>query len=195
MRYMFLTVALVAVTALGALAAPQQGTLETGLGGNIHLSPEPTQISAQMHLLYYLNQVLGVGPYWTVQWMGEYESESVTTKPAIHYGLGAMAKFYLPVVMAQGKISPYVAAGFGMKSIFKEYKTSGNEREEQTESKAEVVFRVGFDWWFTDDWTIWVAYQGSKLFVDSDTYFDDFGNDLSDMRSDIRVGISTFFTK
>ncbi len=193
MRYI-LFVALVLAIASTTLAAPTQGTIETGIGGNIHLSPDPTQIILQMYAIYYLNQMFGLGVLTEIQKTGEYESGSSKIQPATHYALSAFVKVYLPTAMAQGKMRPFVGGGFGLRNLPKGY-TGTTTLKEETESKPEFGFRVGFDWWVTSDWTFWVTYHGSKIFVDSNTYFDEFGNDLSDLRSDIRVGISTFITK
>jgi len=190
MRYTLLAGLLVMTMATVSLAGVDKGTLETGFGGRIHLSPEPTEFHANFHVLYYMSQVLGIGPYIRLDKIGEFETDSITYKPATYYGIGAMAKMYLPMVMADGKMTPFVAAAFGMKSVLKELEMDTDAVEEKTETKPVFALKVGFDWWVTEDWTFWVAYHGRKLIADEDEY-----GDLTDWQSDIEFGIATFITK
>lgn len=190
MRYTLFAFLLVVTMATVSLAGTDVGTIETGFGGRIHLSPEPTEFYANMHVLYYLSQMLGFGPYVELDKIGEYDVGTTTYKPATHYGIGAVAKMYLPMVMAEGKMTPFVAAAFGIKTVSQGYESDTDAWEEKTETKPIFNLRVGFDWWLTEDWTVWVAYRGKKLIADKDKY-----GDLTDWQSDIEMGIGTFITK
>ncbi|MGQ9602732.1 MAG: hypothetical protein ACUVUU_00805 [bacterium] len=147
------------------------GTIEIGLGGDLHLSPEPSMISANMYMHYFMNPSLGIGPYFTFERIGETDSLKALT----NYSIGAIAKFYLPMTMMQGKMTPFVRARFGINKVT----VAGVD-----ENKGEMAFQVGADYWMTDNWTLWFAYEGYKLFVE--------GSDLS---HDIKFGIATFIVK
>jgi opacity protein-like surface antigen len=63
--------------------------------------------------------------------------------------------------------------------------------EEETESKMAVTVRFGFDYWLTKNWTVWLAYHGSKVFADEK---DGYTEDVTDFRHGVRLGIATFLT-
>jgi opacity protein-like surface antigen len=153
------------------------GTIETGGALDLHLSPEPWSLGANMYLVYYMMPMLGVGPYWSLHKQGEVGSVSFPTL----YSLGALGKLYLPMAYMEGKLTPYVAAGLGITSL-EIYDIAKSEYTSET--KSEFTARVGFDYWLTDKWTVWCAYYGDKVFADG--Y--DFG-------SSIKVGVATFLMR
>lgn len=146
-------------------------TIEIGLGGDSHLSPEPSVISANTHMHYFMNPSLGIGPYFKFMRIGETDHHEAETD----YSIGATAKFYLPMTMMEGKMTPFVRAGFGITKV-----TIAGEDE----NKGEMAFQVGADWWITEAWTVWFAYEGYKLFVEG-----------SDLDHDIKFGVATFIVK
>jgi len=154
------------------------GTIETGGGADLHLSPEPWSIEANMHLIYFFSPMMGIGPYWSVMKMGKMEGEDEA--PPMLYSLGALGKLYLPMVYMEGKMTPFVMAGFGIFTL----ETLNEDMEWDTENKAKLMVRVGFDYWLTENWTVWTGYQLDKPFVDD-----------ADMMHSIKVGISTFIVK
>jgi hypothetical protein len=175
---LFAVLAVCVLFGVSTALAVEVGTIETGGGLDLHLSPSPWALGANMHLLYYLAPMLGVGPYWAVQMQGDVDDVSYPTL----YKLGAMGKIYLPMAYMEGKMTPFVEAAFG---IFSNGVASTKEDQAyDTESKGEFMMRVGFDYWLTDKWTVWTAYQADKAFVDE-----------SDWQSSIKVGISTFLMK
>jgi hypothetical protein len=155
--------------------AVEKGTIETGGGADLHLSPSPWYLDAQMHLIYYINPMLGIGPYWSVAMQGDYEDVSYPTL----YGIGALGKLYLPMAYMDGRMTPFVMAGFGIMSM--PIMSTDVDKAYDTESKSKFMMRVGFDYWLTDKWTVWVGYQGDKVFVEE-----------SDWDSSVKLGISTF---
>lgn len=170
MRAAIIGVAILAM-AVGTCLAFNPGTIEIGLGGDFHLSPEPSMIYANMYMHYFINPSLGIGPYVTLMRIGETDYTEAETD----YSLGAIAKFYLPMTMMEGKMTPFVRARFGITKV-----TMMGEDE----TKGEMAFQVGADWWFTENWTIWFAYEGYKLFAE--------GSELS---HDVKLGIATFIVK
>ncbi|HVP57171.1 MAG TPA: hypothetical protein VMU02_03650 [bacterium] len=171
---LFLCVVVGVMLAASAAFAVDKGTIETGGSLDLHLKPSPYVFNADMYLLYYMNNMLGVGPFWSLEKMGKPEGASET--PPTLYSLGAMGKLYLPMAYMNGKLTPFVEAGFGIISV----QTTLTD----TEHKGEFMMKVGFDYWLTDKWTVWCAYQGEKVFVTG-----------SEFQSDIRVGIATFIMK
>ena len=177
------------------------GAIETGFGGTFHLSPEPWQLTADMYLVYFISPMLGIGPFWQLEKTGDCDvcieemETDVTYKSAWHYQIGLLGKMYLPIVMAEGKLRPYLMAGFGMASLPKEWTYSGDTVEEKTESKPGMVFEVSFDYFVTDTWSLWAGYRGSKIFADEDTYFDMEDRDMTDLQSSIQVGMSHFIMR
>jgi len=159
--------------ASGAMAV-EKGTIETGGGLDFHLSPSPWVLDANMHLLYYISPMLGIGPWWDLYKMGK--PEGAEDSPPTMYGIGALGKIYLPMAWMDGKATPFVEAGAGIRTI-----PTG---EGDTESKTTFMARVGFDYWLTDKWTVWTAYQADKVFIDE-----------YDWQSSIKVGIATFIMK
>ncbi len=149
----------------------EKGTIEIGAGGDFHLSPEPTMIFAQMYMHYFMNPSLGIGPYVNLIHIGETDF----TESETDYSIGATAKFYLPMTFMEGKITPFVRARFGITKI-----TVAGEDE----NKGEMAFQVGADWWITQNWTFWFAYEGYKVFVED-----------SDLSHDVKFGIATFIVK
>ncbi|MFH1220823.1 MAG: hypothetical protein V1694_10275 [Candidatus Eisenbacteria bacterium] len=101
-----------------------------------------------------------------------------------------MAKLYPPVAYMDGKMTPFIQAGLGIRALDSAEPDAGPT---DTESKMLVSFKVGFDFWMTPSWTVWTAFQGDKMIVDNDKYFDDYGRDLSEFDSSIRIGFSHFF--
>lgn len=158
-------------------SAVEMGTIETGGGLDLHLSPEPWSLEANMHLLYYFSPMLGVGPYWSICKTGEVDDVSYPTT----WSLGGYGKLYLPMAYMEGKMTPFVMAGFG---LFTLETYDMEESEWTTENKAKFTMRVGFDYWLTENWTVWMGYQGDKAFVDD-----------YDFQHSVKVGISTFITK
>jgi hypothetical protein len=194
-----LLVLALAVTAFAGDIGP--GTIETGFGGSFHLSPEPWQLMANMYLVYYFSPMMAIGPFWELEKTGDCEvcveelDTDVTYKSAWHYRLGILAKMYLPIVMAEGRMRPYVMGGFGMVSLPKEWTFSGDTVEEETESKPAAVFEVAFDYFITDTWSLWAGYRGAKIFADEDTYFDMNDRDMTDLQSSIELGVSHFIMR
>jgi opacity protein-like surface antigen len=143
---------------------------------------------------------MGIGPYLWVQKTGdvdvEYDGEVLWTyKSATYYNLGVLGKMYLPFPMKGGRMLPFVSAGLGLETVCKpeeNHELDAETIEEETESKMALTVRFGFDYWMTQNWAAWVAYHGSKIFASED---DGYGEDVTDMQHDIRVGISTFLTK
>jgi hypothetical protein len=202
MRFAALSIIAMLLLASTAIAGIGPGTVETGFGGMIHLSPEPWSIDANMHLVYYVNPAIGFGPYWMVSKIGDQEVENTgydyTIKHATHYALGGLVKVYLPLalgMMEPGGMMPFVEGGFGIRTLDKpgsEYMpTQMDDVEEETETKPELIIRLGFDYWMTKNWSLWVAYHGSKILADEE----DFGQQVTDFRSDIRIGIATFLMR
>jgi hypothetical protein len=204
MRLILLLSICVVLAASTAFAGLNPGTIETGFGGYFHISPEPWEIGANMHLLYFLSPMIGFGPYWNVQKTGDEEVDygsvdTWTIKHATHYGIGALGKMYLPMDLMGGRATPFVEAGFGIRTLSKpEEPVVGTlaladfEEEEETETKPEFISRFGFDYWLTESWTIWAAYHGVKTFADE---ADGYGPEVTDFNSNIRLGIATFLTK
>jgi len=155
-----------------AVAGVGMGTIETGGDLYLHLSPSPWFLAADMYLLYYMNNMLGVGPYWTL--LKEGKPDGAEDSPPTQYAIGAMAKLYPPVAYMNGKLTPFISAGFGIVTV----------GSVETEKKAEFMGKVGFDYWLTENWTVWTAFQADKVFIE------DF-----DMMSSIRIGIATFLMK
>jgi len=167
--------------ASGAMAV-EKGNIEVGGGLDLHLSPSPWVLDANMHLLYYMNPMLGVGPWWDLYKMGK--PEGASDSPPTYYGIGAMGKIYLPMAWVGGKVTPFVEPALGLRAITK------FDDATKTESKPVFMARVGFDYWLTDKWTVWVAYQADKLFADKDKY-----PEFKDFQSSIKIGIATFLMK
>jgi opacity protein-like surface antigen len=194
--------AVVVLFGVQAFAGIGPGTIETGFGGNLHLSPEPWELTADMYLLYFISETLGFGPFWEVQKMGNIEDAvyfdgqdfvSGTYESAFHYRIGALAKMYLPVTFAEGKLTPYVMVGGGLVSLPKaEWE---DPFKEETENKFGFVFELSADYWIADSWTIWAGYRGFKISGDADTYYDMIGRDITDFQSEILVGLSHFIMK
>jgi hypothetical protein len=201
MRIAILSAAIVLMLVAQACAGIGSGTIETSLGGNFNLSPEPWELNADMYLVYYLNPMLGIGPFWELQKMGDVdvmvEPEQgdpfeCTCKTKWHYRLGLFGKLYLPVTMAGGKLMPYVAGGAGIVSIPKPEAEWADPFEEETENKTGYFGELSFDYWVADSWTLWAGIRGSKVSGDEDTYFDMAGRDLTEFRTEILVGLSHF---
>jgi hypothetical protein len=95
-----------------------------------------------------------------------------------------MGKIYLPMAWVGGKVTPFVEPALGLRAITK------FDDATKTESKPVFMARVGFDYWLTDKWTVWVAYQADKLFADKDKY-----PEFKDFQSSIKIGIATFLMK
>ena len=169
--------------ASGAMAV-EMGVIETGGSATFHLSPEPWQLNANMYLLYYMSNMLGIGPFWSLTKTGTYDVGDDKIETPTFYTVGAMGKIYLPIALMQGKMTPFVSAGFGLTAITK------FDDETKTESKGTIEAKVGFDYWLTDKWTVWGAFEADKLMVDKDKY-----GDMGDWNSSFRVGIATFIMK
>jgi hypothetical protein len=161
-----------------AFAGVGIGTIETGGGVDLHLSPEPWSVDAQAHVIYYFMPMLGVGPYMALYKEGEVDDVSYPTV----YGIGALGKLYFPMSYKDGKLMPFVMAGFGIATLVGDYDPI--DEEWTTENKGHFMMRVGFDYWLTENWTVWTGYQGEKMFVDG-----------YDWQSSVKLGISTFITK
>lgn len=176
-----------------AALAVGPGTIETGVGGMAHLSPEPWQISGRVHVVYFLMPIAGIGPYFNFTKCGDYEyewaGETFTEKSATHFGLGALAKLYLPVAMMGGKLTPFVEGGLGMRTVTTGWEVTDATDEEETELKMEVTARVGADYWIAPNWTIWFAFHGQKIFADEE---DIFYEDEADFQAELRLGVATF---
>jgi hypothetical protein len=153
-------------------SAVEMGTIETGGSLDLRLSPSPWALDASMHLLYYMAPMLGVGPYFDVTKVEDVDAD---------YGIGAAGKLYLPMAYMNGKMTPYVMAGVGIVTV---EVWDEDEMELSTETKGNFMMRVGFDYWLTENWTVWTGYQGNKVFADD-----------YDWQSYLRVGVSTFLTK
>jgi hypothetical protein len=200
MRNIIIAAAIVMVLAVQTWAGVGPGTIETSLGGTFHLSPEPWEVNANMYLVYYLSPMLGFGPYWEVQKMGDMDIDEEicgvpiqgTYKSSWHYRLGIFGKMYLPVTMAGGKMMPYIAGGVGIASLPKPAAEWADMFEEETENKMGYFGELSFDYWMTESWTLWVGIRGSKVSGDEDTYFDLAGRDLTEFRTEILVGVSHF---
>ncbi len=201
MRNILMAAAIVMVLAVQTWAGVGPGTIETSLGGTFHLSPEPWELNANMYLVYYLSPMLGFGPFWEVQKMGDMDVDAVTPagdpitvtyKFSWHYRVGLFGKMYLPVTMADGKFTPYIAAGFGLVSLPKPWEEWADALEEETENKMGYFGELSFDYWMTDSWTIWGGIRGFKVSADEDTYFDMAERDLSEFQTQILVGVSHF---
>lgn len=197
---LFLTISFV-LAASTAFAGLNPGTIETGFGGHFHISPEPWEVGANMHLVYFPSPMIGFGPYWHIQKTGDIEVESGSTtttyKSAAYWGIGALGKMYLPMQMMGGRATPFAEAGFGIRTVCAPEEVIGLlmadvEIEDETETKPEFIVRLGFDYWLTEDWSIWVAYHGQKIFANKD---DGYTEEVTDFRSDIRIGIATFLMK
>jgi hypothetical protein len=169
-----LCLAVCIVFVASAAMAVEKGTIETGGGLDLHLSPSPWVLGANMHLLYYMNPMLGIGPYWWLQKSGK--PEGAEDSPPTYYAIGALGKIYLPMAWREGKMTPFVEAGLGITTVPKGMN--------DTENKTEFMARVGFDYWLTDKWTVWTAYQADKVFIDG-----------YDWQSSIKIGIATFLMK
>ncbi|MFH1314231.1 MAG: hypothetical protein ABIJ00_13530 [Candidatus Eisenbacteria bacterium] len=199
MRKAFLAGVMVLALAAPAFAGVGPGTMEKSLGGMFHLSPEPWELTGNMYLAYYVSPMVGIGPFFEIQKTGEMKDvvywtgtdfDTGTYKPATYYRFGGFVKVYLPVTMAGGKLTPYVAAGGGIVTM---PKPQWDDRlVEETESKFGYFGEFSIDYWATDSWTIWAGLRVSKVSGDTDTYFDMYGRDFTDMRSQILVGISSF---
>jgi len=176
---LFACVALCLLFGASTAFAVGVGTIETGGGLDLHLSPDPWSLDANMHLLYYISPMLGIGPYWSAEMQGDIEDVSYPTL----YSLGALGKLYLPMSYMEGRMTPFVMAGFGILSL-PTYPSTEEGQAYDTETKAKFTMRVGFDYWLTDKWTVWVAYHGDKPFVED-----------YDWQSSIKVGIATFLMK
>jgi len=162
-----------------AVAGVGMGTIETGGSLDLHLSPSPWALNADMYLLYYMSNMLGIGPYWSLDKQGKAEGEEEA--PPACYSLGAMAKLYPPVAYMNGRLTPFISAGFGIRTV-DVYDIEHTEWT--TEKKGEFMGKVGFDYWLTENWTVWTAFQADKVFIED-----------SDMMVSIRIGIATFITK
>jgi hypothetical protein len=195
MRITILAGFAVLLLAVQAFAGIGPGTIETSFGGSFHLSPEPWELTADMYLVYFLSETMGLGPFWEIQKTGDVETALGTCKCAWHYRLGALGKMYLPVTMAEGRMMPYVAAGVGIASLPKPDSEWEDPFEEETENKLGYFFEISFDYWMTDTWTLWAGYRGSKISGDADTYFDMAGRDMTDYQSQILIGVSHFLMK
>jgi hypothetical protein len=200
MRKAFLAGVVVLALATPVLAGIGPGTWEKSLGGMFHLSPEPWELDANTYMVYYISPMVGIGPFFEIQKTGDRDvvyaspggtgEETCTFESAWHYKFGGLVKIYLPVVLAGGKITPYVAAGAGLASLPKaEWEDS---MKEETESKFGYFGEFSLDYWVTDSWTIWCGFRASKVTGDADTYFGMYSRDLTDMRSQILIGISNF---
>ena len=169
--------------ASGAMAV-EKGTIETGGGLDLHLSPSPWILDANMHLLYYMSPMLGIGPFWRLEKMGK--EEGAADSPPTLYAIGALGKIYLPMALMAGKMTPFVEAGAGIATIevMKTDEFGIPTGELDTENKMTFMGRGGFDYWLTDKWTVWTALQADKVFIDE-----------YDLQWSIKVGIATFIMK
>jgi hypothetical protein len=209
MRITISALVIIVLSAAYVWAGVGAGTIETSLGGNVHLSPEPWEINANMYLVYYLNPMFAIGPFWEVQKYGdievcedmcvqtgpdEWEPRTVegTFKSSWHYRIGLFGKFYLPIALAGGKLMPYVAAGGGIVSLPKPVSAWDDVFKEETETKFGYFGELSFDYWVTDSWTFWAGVRGFKVSGDEETYYDMLDRDVTEFQTQILFGISHF---